>query len=150
MLIVRSLALQPLLVEPFALVPPALRGLSSLLSPAELGRIPLLMTGLHRRIIERALAPLDAPLRVEAEIDSVDAIRELVLQGLRATVMPVSVFKGSPRGKVTISQSSGSQVNRMLVIATRIERASTSAIAVVNDVVRAEAEKLAADGVFGF
>ena len=50
----------------------------------------------------------------------------------------------------SISQSSGSQVNRMLVIATRIERASTSAIAVVNDVVRAEAEKLAADGVFGF
>jgi len=146
----RSLALQPLLVEPFALVAPAARGMPSLLSPLELGRVPLLMTGLHRGIVERALAPLGAQPHIEAEIDSVDAIRELVLQGLRATVMPVSVFKDSPPGKVTLSQISGAQVNRMLVIATRIERARTSALAVVNDVVSAEAEKLAAAGVFGF
>ena len=146
----RSLALQPLLVEPFALVAPAGRGLPGLVSPAELVRVPFLMTGLHRGILERALAPLGARPQVEAEIDSVDAIRELVLQGLRATVMPVSVFKNAPPGQVTLSQISGPQVIRMLVLATRVERARNSALAVVNDVVRAEADKLEAGGMFGF
>ncbi|WPB58305.1 LysR family transcriptional regulator [Xylophilus sp. GOD-11R] len=146
----RALAQQPLLVEPFALVASAARGLPELVSPTELGKLPVLMTGLHRGIVERALAPLGAQLQVEAEIDSVDAIRELVLQGSWATVMPVSVFKDAPPGRLTLSQISGAQVNRLLVVATRIERASNSALAVVNDVVRAEAEKLRAAGVFGF
>lgn len=146
----RQLALQPLLVEPFALIAPATFGLQPVVSLAEMGKIPMLMTGLHRGIVERALAPLGTLLRVEAEIDSVDAIRELVLQGRWATVMPVSVFKDAPPGRVSLSAISGAQLNRMLVLATRVERARSSALGVVNDVLRAEAEKLAGQGVFGF
>ena len=146
----RQLALQPLLVEPMALVAPATLGLPPVISLADMGKIPILMTGLHRGIVERALAPLGAQLRVEAEIDSVDAIRELVLQGRWATVMPVSVFKDAPAGRVTLSAISGAQLNRMLVLATRVEKARNSALGVVNDVLRAEAEKLAGQGVFGF
>lgn len=146
----RALALQPLLVEPFALIAPVARGLPAVVSLADLARVPLLMTGLHRGIVERALAPLGARLQVEAEIDSVDAIRELVLQGRWATVMPVSVFKDAPAGRVTLSEISGAQLNRMLVLATRVERARSTALGVVNDVLRAEAGKLAGQGVFGF
>ena len=146
----RQLALQPLLVEPMALIAPARLGLPPVISLADMGKIPILMTGLHRGIVERALAPLGTQLRVEAEIDSVDAIRELVLQGRWATVMPVSVFKDAPAGRVTLSAISGAQLNRMLVLATRVEKARNSALGVVNDVLRAEAEKLAGQGVFGF
>jgi LysR family nitrogen assimilation transcriptional regulator len=146
----RALALQPLLVEPFALIAPASRGLPASVSLAELAPVPLLMTGLHRGIVERALAPLGARLRIEAEIDSVDAIRELVLQGRWATVMPVSVFKDLPAGRVTLSQIAGTQINRILALATRMERARGPALGVVNDVVRAEAAKLAEQGMFGF
>ena len=146
----RALALQPLLVEPFALVAPAARGLPAAVSLADLARVPLLMTGLHRGIVERALSPLGGRLQVEAEIDSVDAIRELVLQGRWATVMPVSVFKNSQPGTVSLSEISGAQLNRLLVLATRVERARVSALGVVNDVLRAEADKLAGQGVFGF
>ncbi|MCZ2495171.1 LysR family transcriptional regulator [Xylophilus sp. Kf1] len=146
----RALALQPLLVEPFALVAPAGRGLPPVVSLGELGRLPLLMTGLHRGIVERGLAPVGARIQVEAEIDSVDAIRALVLQGRWATVMPVSVFKDAPPGTVSLSEISGAQLNRMLVLATRVERAASSALGVVHDVLRAEAGKLAGQGVFGF
>jgi LysR family nitrogen assimilation transcriptional regulator len=115
-----------------------------------LASLPLLMTGLHRGIVERTLAPLGARIKVEAEIDSVDAIRELVLQGRWATVMPVSVFKEQRAGHARLSEISGVQLHRMLVLATRIERAQSSAIAVVTDLVRAETARLAAEGVFSF
>ncbi len=146
----RALAFQPLRIEPFALIAPAARNLPASVSLAELGRVPLLMTGLHRGIVERALAPLRATLRVEAEIDSVDAIRELVLQGRWATVMPVSVFKHSEAAQVTLSRISGTQINRLLVVATRMERAPGSALGVVNDLLQVECARLEALGVFGF
>lgn len=146
----RALALQPLLVEPFALIAPTAKGLPPSVSMAELGPVPLLMTGLHRGIVERALAPLGGRIRVEAEIDSVDAIRELVLQGRWATVMPVSVFKNAQAGQVTLSQISGAQINRLLVVATRMERARNTTLGVVNDVIRTEAGRLAELGIFGF
>ena len=146
----RALTLEPLLVEPFALVSPAARKLPAVVDLATLSRIPLLMTKLHRGIVDRMLAPLSAPTHVDAEIDSVDAICELVLRGRWCTVMPVSVFNGLRAGSVRLSEISGVQLNRMLVLATRIERAQSPAIAIVGDMVRAEAARLAADGVFSF
>jgi hypothetical protein len=91
-----------------------------------------------------------ARIHVDAEIDSVDAIYELVLRGHWCTVMPVSVFNQPRPASVRLSEISGVQLNRMLVLATRVERARSPAIAIVGDVVRAEAAKLAAEGVFSF
>lgn len=146
----RALTLEPLLVEPFALVSPAARKLPAVVDLATLSRVPLLMTKLHRGIVERMLAPLPAAIAVDAEIDSVDAICELVLGGHWCTVMPVSVFNRQRSKAVRLSEISGVQLNRMLVLATRIERTPNPAIAIVGDVVRAEAAKLAAEGVFSF
>ncbi|MDM0106735.1 LysR family transcriptional regulator [Variovorax sp. J22R24] len=146
----RTLAHQPLLAEPFALITPADRNMPPVVPLATLAKVPLLMTRLHRGIVERTLAPLGTRLNIQAEIDSVDAIRELVRQGRWATVMPVSVFKEQRMDTVRLSEVSGVQLHRMLMLATRIERAQNSAIAVVADVVRAEAGKLAAAGVFSF
>ena len=146
----RALALQPLLAEPFALITPASRNMPPVVPLSSLARVPLLMTGLHRGIVERSLAPLGGRLNVAAEFDSVDAIRELVLQGKWATMMPVSVFKEPRAGTVRLSEISGAQLHRMLVLATRVERAQSPALAVVRDLVRAEAGRLAAVGVFSF
>lgn len=146
----RALALQALLGEPFALITPASRRLPAVVSLSALARVPLLMTRLHRGIVERTLAPLGARLNIEAEIDSVDAIRELVVQGRWATLMPVSVFKETRARSVRLSEISGVQLTRMLVLATRIDAAQSPAVAVVSDVVRTEATKLAARGVFSF
>ncbi|MDM0033673.1 LysR family transcriptional regulator substrate-binding protein [Variovorax sp. J22P271] len=95
-------------------------------------------------MVERSLAPLGGRLHMEAEFDSVDAIRELVRQGRWATMMPVSVFKEPRAGAVRLSEISGAQLHRMLVLATRVERAQSPALVVVRDLVRAEAARLAA------
>jgi LysR family transcriptional regulator, nitrogen assimilation regulatory protein len=147
----RSLALHPLLGEPFALVSHTALKIGQVVSVSQLGRIPLLMTSLHRNIVERQLLPLGGHLNVQAEIDSVDSIRELVLQGRGATVMPVSVFK-EPRAPSTIcmSEISGVQLNRLLVLATRIERHDNTALPAVQAMIESEFSRLARRGVFSF
>lgn len=147
----RALTLHPLLGEPFALVSHVSLRLGPVVSVSQLARIPLLMTSLHRSIVERQLLPLRAHLNIQAEIDSVDSIRELVLKGQWATIMPVSVFK-EPRAAETVAMSeiSGVQLNRLLVLAMRIERQNSSALHVVREMIESEFTRLTRRGVFSF
>jgi LysR family nitrogen assimilation transcriptional regulator len=147
----RQLTLHPLLGEPLALVSHVSLKLDPVISVSQLARIPLLMTSLHRSIVERQLLPVGGQLMVQSEIDSVDSIRELVQQGQWATIMPVSVFK-EPRTAKTIQMSeiSGVQLNRLLVLATRVERQDNSAQHVVREMIESEFARLARQGVFSF
>ncbi|MGA0795398.1 MAG: LysR family transcriptional regulator [Quisquiliibacterium sp.] len=145
----RRLSLHPLLGEPFALVSHARMGMARIVSVEELDSIPLLMTSLHRGIVDRQLMPLARQLRLKAEIDSVDSIRELVLRGRHATIMPVSVFKDAGRDTgIQMSEISGVQLNRMLVLASRIERVQDPALATAREQVENEFSRLVARGVF--
>jgi LysR family nitrogen assimilation transcriptional regulator len=145
----RGLSLQPLLGEPFALVSHARMDVARIVSIEELASIPLLMTSLHRSIVDRQLMPLGHQLSLKAEIDSVDSIRELVLRGRHATIMPVSVFKNADRETgIRMSEISGVQLNRMLVLATRIERVQDPALATAREQVENEFSRLVASGVF--
>lgn len=145
----RRLSLHPLLGEPFALVSHARMGMARIVSVEELDSIPLLMTSLHRGIVDRQLMPLARQLRLKAEIDSVDSIRELVLRGRHATIMPVSVFKDAGRDTgIQMSEISGVQLNRMLVLASRIERVQDPALATAREQVEHEFSRLVARGVF--
>jgi LysR family nitrogen assimilation transcriptional regulator len=147
----RALTLHPLLGEPFALVSNASMGIAPVVSVSQLARIPLIMTSLHLGIVERQLLPLRAHLQIRSVIDSVDTIRELILQGPMATIMPVSVFK-EPRVEQSVSMSeiSGVQLNRLLVLATRVERQNDSARQVVKEMIEAECARLTRRGVFSF
>ena len=147
----RALALHPLLGEPFALVSNRSLGIAPVVSVSQLARIPLLMTSLHRRLVEKQLQVVGGKLNCQGEIDSVDSIRELVSQGRWATVMPVSVFKGARTSEdVMLSEVSGVQLNRMLVLATRIERQPGRALQVMREMVEAEFARLTVRGVFAF
>ncbi|RYX94338.1 MAG: LysR family transcriptional regulator [Comamonadaceae bacterium] len=147
----RSLTLHPLLGEPFALISHTSLRIGPIVSIGQLVRIPLLMTSLHRGIVERQLLPLGRQLNIQAEIDSVDSIRELVLRGQWATIMPISVFK-EPRSSegVVMSEVSGVQLNRLLVLATRIEPRTNTAIPAMQELIESEFAKLARRGIFSF
>lgn len=146
----KPFALHPLVGEPFALVCPAAQCRPAVVTPEELSGIPVLMTSLHRSIVERQLGLLGARLNVQAEIDSVDSIRELVLRGPWSTVMPVSVFAADPQSllAVTLSEVSGIPMSRILTLASRIEPRQAAGIEVVKDLVRCEFSELASRGVF--
>jgi LysR family nitrogen assimilation transcriptional regulator len=72
----RPIAMRPLLVEPFALVEPASRPFRPVVPVAQLAHIPLLMTTLHRKLVERELMPLGVHLNV------LSALEELIIAEL--------------------------------------------------------------------
>jgi LysR family transcriptional regulator, nitrogen assimilation regulatory protein len=147
----RPLSLYPLLGEPFALVSNPSLKIDPVVSVRQLAGLPLLMTTLHRTLVDRQLLPLGARLQLRAEIDSVDSIRELVLRGPWATLMPISVFKEPAAAKgVVISEISGVQLNRLLVLATRIESLDSSPQLALKEIIEAEFARLARAGMFSF
>ena len=88
---------------------------------------------------------------MRSEIDSVDSIRELVLHGPWATVMPISVFKDpSAAGSVVISEITGVQLNRLLVLAMRIESRDNASQLALKEIIEAEFTRLARRGMFSF
>lgn len=147
----RPLSLYPLLGEPFALVSHPSLKIAPVLPVRQLAGLPLLMTTLHRNLVDRQLQPLGLHLQLQAEIDSVDSIRELVLRGPWATLMPISVFKEPAAGRgVVISEISGVQLNRLLVLATRIDSLGNSPQAALKEIIEGEFAKLARQGMFSF
>mgnify|MGYP000025144310 FL=1 len=120
-----------------------------MVSVNQLARTPLVMTSLHRGLVERQLLSLGKRLNVVAEIDSVDAIREMVMDGKWATIMPVSVFKDfQSEKKVVLSEISGVQLTRLLVLGSRNETQMNSSQVVVQNFLKSEFARLVRLGVF--
>lgn len=148
----RELVYTPLLAEPFALVSPPGMRIGPVITPHQMARIPLLMTSLHRGLVERQLMALGKTLNVQAEIDSVDTIRELVLRGGFGTIMPISVFKegGVAPAQVVMSEISGVQLHRQLVLAGRRDANPGPALAQVREFLDIEFARLSRRGAFSF
>lgn len=147
----RAVSYQPLLGEPFALVSHTKMRIGPVVSVDQLAKIPLLMTSLHRSLVDRQLASLGLSLKVRAEIDSVDAIRDLVMRGRWASIMPVSVFRDNgPNPSIVMSEISGVQLNRLLVLATRIESRPNPSLSLVHEVVVTAFARLERQGMFSF
>jgi LysR family nitrogen assimilation transcriptional regulator len=144
------LSFRPILGEPFALVCPAAQGRGSVVTPEELSRIPVILTSLHKRIVERQLAMLGARLQIHSVIDSVDSICELVMRGGYSTIMPVSVFASDSRVRhmVTLSEVSGIPLSRILTVATRNEPRPSAGVVVLQELIVSEFTALASRGVF--
>lgn len=147
----RSLSLMPLLGEPFALVSHARMKMRPTVSLSQLQKIPMLMTSLHYSLVQQQLLLLGQQLQVRALIDSVDSIREMIHAGKWATIMPVSVFKHALEDQhMVMSEITGVQLNRLLVLATRAESYSNPAARLIRDLVEQQFSKLLSAGVFSF
>jgi DNA-binding transcriptional LysR family regulator len=145
----RDYALHHLYTEPFALVTAAPRRVDRIVPASQLADIPLLLTSFHRSVVQRQLDVVGGRLNVHAEIDSVDSIRELVMQGRWATLMPVSVFSEQrAAGTAVVSEISGVQLNRLLMLAVRRDGAGNPGIALFSDIVKAQCAQLVTKGVF--
>lgn len=147
----RGLSFHSLLGEPFALISNISLGVEPVIPLAQLSRVPVLMTSLHRMLVERQILPLQGQLNVRAEIDSVDAVREMVASGPWATIMPISVFRGRHVPcNIRISQVSGVQLSRQLVLAKRMEKNEALELELVQNLIHAELDRLVRNNAFSF
>jgi LysR family nitrogen assimilation transcriptional regulator len=145
-----SLAMTPLCSEPIAVVsPPGARGTRRAFSLPELAATPLILTAGLRTVAEQQLAAFGVSLRVEAEVDSVEAIRRLLLAGVGMTLMPVSAFHEDIRaGRLAVSPIEGANLHRMLVLARPDAEARSVAVGEIERIVRGEMSRLLDAGLF--
>lgn len=144
-----ALALTPIISEPLVVVaPPGSRGTRSVYSLAELAKTPLILSLGIRTLLEHQLAGVIA-LRVEAEVDSIEAIRRLLLSGVGVSVMPVSAFHAEVRARRLVAHAvEDANLHRILVLARPVAEARSAAIDEIEQIVRAELNELAQAGLF--
>ncbi|HXJ09505.1 MAG TPA: LysR family transcriptional regulator [Burkholderiales bacterium] len=145
-----ALSLVPLFSEPLVVVSaPAARGLRPAYSLAELARTPLIMSAGLRALAEEQLAGVGATLRVESEVDSIEAIRRLLLAGAGATLMPVSTFQADIEGRrLAAHPIEDANLHRIVVLARPAGEARAGASGAIERVVRAEVTRLEQAGCF--
>jgi LysR family nitrogen assimilation transcriptional regulator len=145
-----SLALTPLCSEPLVVVAaPGARGTRHAFSMTELAATPFIMTVGIRTLVEQQLAAFGVGLRVEAEVDSVEAIRRLLTSGVGLSIMPVSAFHEEIRsGRLVASPIEGANLHRLLILARPSAEARSAAIGEIEHIVRAEMARLIEAGVF--
>ncbi len=145
-----ALTLTPLISEPLVVIaPPGARGIAQSVSLAELSRTPFVITVGMRAIIDEQLRNFGAALRVEAEIDSIEAIRRLLVSGLSWSLMPVSAFHAEmQRGDLAGYPVEGANLHRILVLARPKGEPRSAAGDEIERVVRAEMAALRDAGLF--
>jgi LysR family nitrogen assimilation transcriptional regulator len=146
----RALRYTPLLSEPIVVVGP--RGAARarpFFTLAELARTPVLITDGIRGALEDQLARAGARLNVEVEIDSIEAIRALLLRGSTHALMPVSTYHDDiASGRLSAWQITDASLHRMLVLAQPAQPAQPAATEAVARIVAAEIESLYEHGTF--
>src|SRR5207237_5672952 len=145
-----SLALSPLCAEPLVLLsPPGTRSTRNAFSLAELCGTPFIMTDGIRTLVEQQLAGFGGGLRVEAVVDSVEAIRRLLIAGVGMTIMPVSAFHNEIRaGQLIAHPIEEANLHRILILARPVAEAHSAAIDEIEHIVRSEMASLIQAGMF--
>jgi LysR family nitrogen assimilation transcriptional regulator len=146
----RALAVTPLVSEPIvvlAVLQP--RGTHRFFTLAELAKTPTMVTPAIRTIVERQLNRLGVRLNVDVEMDSVAAIRQLVLRGVGVTVMPVSTFHEDIRdGRMAVYPIADANIHRVLSVGVPADRRRSAAFDVVTSIVTEETNRLLDLGTF--
>src|SRR5258708_5161002 len=145
-----ALALTPLCSEPLmVLSPPGARGTRHAFSLAELCGTPFIVTVGLRTLVEQQLAAFGVGLRVEAEVDSVEAIRRLLISGVGMTIMPVSAFHDEIRtGQLAAYPIEDANLHRILILACPVAETRSAAIEEIEHIVRGEMVSLVQAGIF--
>ena len=145
-----ALRLQPAVSEEVVVVtPPGVRGIQPYFTVEELCREPLVITSSFRTVIDEQLRKLGRRLNPSTEIDSVEAIRRMVLRGQSTTLMPASTFRDDIQsGQLDGFRIANANLHRLLVIALPLAGRATSAINQVVDVLARQFAALSDEGVF--
>ncbi len=146
----RVVKVTPLISEPIVVFAKApARSARRFFTAAELARTPVVSTEAIRIIADEQLQRHKARVNVEAEIDSVEAIRRLVLRGISMALMPVSTFhEDVGSGKLSASPIADANIHRILTLGQQADRRPSAAVDEVAQIMAAEVQALAEEGVF--
>lgn len=151
----RSMLSSPLLVENLMLIRSSRRDAGA----EGDGPVPLDVIGTEtlvlpgpenglRRVVDAAARRADLDLRVEMEIDSVTAIKQLVEEGIGSTILPFgAVHREVMQGRLTAREIESKDMHAMLVTATPLHQPVSKATRALLRLIHAEVAKCVANGV---
>jgi LysR family nitrogen assimilation transcriptional regulator len=149
-----TLLVTPLLRESLYLVSaPSKRSESDSVSSSELGKgtyvIPCSENGM-RKIIDRAAARLKIKMRIAAEIDSLDATKEIVESGPERCILPLgAVHREVKAGRLIARRIENPQLEALLVLATPLHKPVTQLTSAVLRLVESEVLRCVKAGILG-
>lgn len=109
----------------------------------------LVISDMLELVVRQKLGMTDLALDVFMEIDAVQAIRRMVLNGQAASILPVSVMSNEIRaGLVSGSAITAQGVQRQIVLARPRHRQMTRASEALGELIKAEIEQSERNGVF--
>jgi LysR family nitrogen assimilation transcriptional regulator len=128
---------------------PGLRGIQPHYTIDELCNEPMMVTSALRVVIDDQLRKVGRALNVAIEVDSVEAIRRMVMRGKAVTLMPASAFHDDVKAhRLDAFHVSNASLHRLLVIAQPLSGRDTPAIRQVAEALGRQFSALAEDGVF--
>ena len=114
----------------------------------ELGQIPVVVSPGVRRLIDEQLFDLGRQLNVEAEVESIAAIRRMVIEGESTTLLPVSTLRDDVEaGLARAFPVIGINLRRGLALVRPVDGV-TPATEAVMQIARLEVARLAEEGAF--
>jgi len=145
-----ALSLTPLCSEPLVVIaPPGVRGTRDAFSLAEVASTPFILTMGLRTLAEHQLAAFGVELKIEAEVDSIEAIRRLLVSGVGMSIMPVSAFHDELHaGQVVAYPIEDANLHRILILARPVAETRSAAIDEIGHIVRGEMAELLQAGFF--
>jgi DNA-binding transcriptional LysR family regulator len=112
---------------------------------------PLVLSQQFESMVRQEPGMADLNLKVSWRVESMQAIKAIVLEGQVATILPVSMLHRELRdGTVTASTITRKGVRRQLTLAQPNFRQSTQATDAVIRVVRTEVDRLRNLGIFSW
>src|SRR4051812_4284391 len=135
--------------EILVITPPGARGIQPYYSLDELCNEPVVVTSGLRTVIEDQLHKQGRSLNVATEVDSVEAIRRMVLRGQAITLMPASTFQEDVHARrLDAFHIANASLHRLLVIAQPLSGRDTPAIRQGAETLARQFSALADEGAF--
>ncbi len=146
----RTVKVTPLISEPIVIFESTKAGTGPRFYRAsELASTPVITTSAIRIIADEQLQRYRARVHLESEIDAVEAIRRLVLNGISRALMPVSTFHDDlDQQRLAVSPIADANIHRILTLGQPAERQPSAAIEEVAQIVTAEVRELSEQGLF--
>jgi LysR family nitrogen assimilation transcriptional regulator len=144
------LNLQPAVSEEVVVItPPGARGIRPYYTLEELCHEPMVVTSGLRTVVEDQLRSHGGQLNIAAEVDSVEAIRRMVIQGQATTLMPASTFHDDILARrVDAFNVANAKLHRLLVVAQPLSGRATGAIRQVAETLLRQFSSFSEAGMF--
>lgn len=102
-----------------------------------------------RRLIDQIADDQESPLNITIDADSLTILKELVIRGVAATILPLpSIHREAQNGSLSATQITSPSIQRKLILALPTDRPSSNASLKASEILQLQIEDMLSQGVW--